>query len=253
MIIGIMLSVVFLALVALSYYLAMAFGALITFLAAVLSLIVYLRTRNPYFIAGIMAHIFATAFLIMIALGTWPAQKYVILLLLVFMLSFQVLLIIFGLQKKMKWRSREVLELAARPVGDIKNGFTGRPMHAGTADYSIEELEAFTRFIQKSLIAIPVREKDRTIFIVNLPWGAMISFSRQYRQRTYLAFDHNGKLSVNISQQDYLLYRDRLAFDQLCQSMGALFTDFMEAFKKGESIAVMERFNALKLNIITEG
>lgn len=253
MIIGIVVTVVFLALMALSFSLAMGFGALITISAAILTGIMYIRTRNNYFLPGIAGHLIATPFLIMLALGMYPAYKTIIILLVMLMLAFHTLMILFTLQKKTKWRSREVLELAATPVGEFTNGYTNRPMQAGKANYSIDELLSFSKFIRQHLIAIPLREKERIIFIINIPWGAMVSFNSRYLDRSYVAFDFEGNISVNISQQDYFLYKDRLAFDQLCTSMGQLFIGFMEHFQRGETSIIIDQFNALKMNIITEG
>lgn len=253
MIIGIVVSVVFLFLVSLSYFLAMGFGALITFFAAILTLIVYLRMRNIYFLVSLFAHLFATAFLALIAFNGFEEHRLIAIILAGIMLVFQTLMIIFTFQKKMKWRSREVLEMAASPVADLSNGFTGRPLIAGTANYSAQELHGFNSFIQKNLIAIAVAEKDRVIFIINMPWSAMITFSKRYLDRSYVAFDHDGNVSVSICQQDYFLYHDRLAFDQLCLSLGKLFIEFMEQYQSGDTVGIIDRFNALKLNIITEG
>lgn len=253
MIIAIIASVIFLFLLAFSFIVAMGFGALITFAAAMLTLIVYIRMHNHYFIVSILAHLAATAFLLGIALGGIEKFKPWLILLAGIMLIFQTLMIIYIMQKKMKWRSREVLEMAAIPIDDVKNGFTRRPLQAGRADYSPEELIAFASFLRKSLIAIPVRETNRIIFIVNIPWNRLLFSIMRYEDRTWIAFDNDGNVSVNISQDDYFMYRDQLAFDQLCHSLGKLFIDFLERYKNEEMVYIIDRFNALKLNIITEG
>jgi hypothetical protein len=49
------------------------------------------------------------------------------------------------------------------------------------------------------------------------------------------------------------MYRDQLAFDQLCHGMGNLFISFLDQYRKGYELLIIDQFNALKLNIITEG
>lgn len=137
MIIGIVVTVVFLFLLILSFRIAMGFGALITFSAAILASI-----------------ILATSFLFCIAIGGIEKFKPLLIIIAGLMVIFQTLMIIFILQRKMKWRTREVLELA---------------------------------------------------------------------------------------------------FDQLCQALGNLFIDFMDKFLNGEGEKIIDKFNSLKLNIITEG
>jgi hypothetical protein len=253
MILGIVVTVVFMVLIVLSYPLAMSFGALITFSASILSLIVYSRTRNNAFLIGVIAHLLATAFLIQISLGLFHTKGLYIILTAALMLAFQTLMIIYGVQKKMKWRSREILELAAQNIEGESNSFTNRPMHIGQADYSPDLIHSFSNFIRKNLIAVPVRERERIVFIINMPWEKFISYNRQYWKFSYVAFDYEGDVSVNITQQDYFMYRDQLAFDGLCQSMGSLLISFLEKYKKGEEIWIIDQFNALKLNIIIEG
>ena len=205
MIIGIVVSVVFLFLLTLSFMIAMGFGALITLSAGILALIVFVRTHNTYFIVSILAHLFATAFLLLISLGFIENNKPVLIGLAALMLIFQTLMIIFSLQKKMKWRSREVLEIAALPVQEIKNGFTHRPLQAGIAEYSPRELQNFSSFIRQNLIAIPIRESKRIVFIINIPWSRLLLNNKLYEDRSWIAFDHEGNVSVNISQDDYFL------------------------------------------------
>jgi hypothetical protein len=42
-----------------------------------------------------------------------------------------------------------------------------------------------------------------------------------------------------------------LAFDQLCTSLGQLFIEFFELYKKGEGIRVIDRMDDLKLPVLS--
>ena len=113
MILGIVASAVFLFLIIFSFQLAMGFGALITLSAALLTGIAYIRTRNKAFLIAILAHLFATAFLVQIALIMHSPNLSILVPTAVLMLTFQTLMIIYALQKKMKWRSwRKLLRIS---------------------------------------------------------------------------------------------------------------------------------------------
>ena len=77
--------------------------------------------------------------------------------------------------------------------------------------------------------------------------------SKRYHDRTWVVFTYDGKIIVNIQQEDYFLYEDLLAFDKLCKSLGKLFMEFFEEFRAGKQYQIIYRLNALNLNIITEG
>jgi hypothetical protein len=55
---------------------------------------------------------------------------------------------------------------------------------------------------------------------------------------------------VHISQKDYLNYREPLAFDKLCESLGRLFIEFAEQHRNGEGVRIIDRMNALQMNIL---
>lgn len=252
-IIGIIATSCFLFLLIFSFRLAMGFGVLITSFAAILSLIIMIRTHNVYFIVSFLAQLLATAFLLTIAIFGIEEIKPFLVAIAGLMVVSMTMMLIFIFQKKMKWRTREVMEMAAQPVDDIKDGFTSRPLQAARADYAVDELRDFASFISKSMIAIPIHEASRTIFVVNIPLGRLLFFNKDYRDRSWVSFDHEGNISASISQVDYFQYRDDLAFDQLCDSLGKLFYKFFEDYRAGKGQRVIDRFNAMKLNIITEG
>ena len=86
-----------------------------------------------------------------------------------------------------------------------------------------------------------------------IPFTRLLTFNNSYADRTWVSFDEDGNVTVNISQDDYYMYREQWAFDQLCASLGNLFIDFMEQYRNGSEALIIHRMNALNLNIITEG
>ena len=49
--------------------------------------------------------------------------------------------------RKVKWRKREILELAAFPVNENTNGFSERPKPVGKKDFKHNEILEFAHFL----------------------------------------------------------------------------------------------------------
>jgi len=161
-----------------------------------------------------------------------------------------ILLIYIVLTRKAKWRGREIFELAGESVDETGNGYTSRPRPVGKVDYSPEQMRAFARFCARHLIALPyVTSKNFTLVPIKMgdEYGRLLGLSGDYRDATWVNFDVNGEVSVHIAQKDYLDFRESLAFDQLCASLGQIFIDFFDHFNKGEGIRVIDRMDELKI------
>lgn len=252
-ILGIISIITFLLLMVFSYKLGMGFGAIVCLCAAFVSFVILTRTKNTYFIPMLTGQLSAVILMSLAAFTDVKEMLYLVLPFVIIMAASFTVMFVFTFQRKLKWRTREMLELAAQPVEDKTNGLTNRPMPIGRVEGSRADIIAFARFISKSLIAIPVVEQNRIVFIINIPMSSLLKFSNNYHDRSWVAFDYDGNVSVNLRQMDYYLYRDQLAFDQLCQSLGNLFIEFMDQYTHGQEHLIIDRLNALNLNIITEG
>jgi len=82
-------------------------------------------------------------------------------------------------------------------------------------------------------------------------FGRLLGLSGDYRDATWVNFDNEGEVSVHISQRDYLEYREPLAFDQLCASLGQVFIDFFELYQKGEGVRAVDRMDDLRIGIFS--
>jgi len=72
----------------------------------------------------------------------------------------------------------------------------------------------------------------------------------KFRQsRSWIAFDFQGYVTVNISRRDYLDYKEELSFDQLCDNLGKLFIKFLEYYRKGEAERIVYKLNELGLGL----
>ncbi len=224
----------------------------LVFLYALFSYATWLRTRNPgYFWSGVYQTAIGIFFL---SHASDPFQGPLSLVgrvSLVATIFSGIILAYIILTKKMKWRGREVLELAAMNVEETGEGYTPRPLPLGKLEYSKQELLSFARFMHRNLIAATYRERER-IFMVPIKLGDEFYYMFRLRdpvqEETWVSFDFDGNLSVNIAQKDYLEFREGLSFDQLCDGLGQLFVEFFEAFRSGEAVRVIERMDSLKLS-----
>ena len=163
---------------------------------------------------------------------------------------FGVLIIYLAATKKIKWRGREIFELAAEPVDAVGDGYTPRPRPIGKVEFTKQEILAFARFAAKNLISI-VYYGPRQATFVPVKMGDEYTYpfrlSGSHHETTWINFDFEGEVSVHIAQKDYLDYKEPLDFDRLCESLGQLFVEFIELHKKGEGVRIIDRMDALRL------
>jgi hypothetical protein len=137
---------------------------------------------------------------------------------------------------------RRILERAARPVDDAKNGFTQRPYPSGKAVYSKGEIFGFAEFLKSHLIAIPFVESNGIALAFPDDWlGRLYDMHGSYLDDTRVIFQFNGQVSAQITEKDYKKYHEELTFDQLCSSLGNMFIEFMELYKNGEGDRILEK------------
>ncbi len=170
------------------------------------------------------------------------------------LLFFAVVLGYLAFTRRLKWRGREVFELAAAAVEEEGDGYTARPRPVGRLEYSPQQMQDFARYTARHLIALPYRTSQNVTLVpikMGEEFGRLTGLSGDYRDATWVNFDANGEVSVHIAQKDYLDYRQPLAFDPLCASLGQVFIDFFELFSKGEGVRIIDRMDDLRLGIMS--
>ncbi len=213
--------------------------------------IIYLRTRNTGYLA-------VTGFLLAACLLVISAPSAIIDkddpgLTPIFLVIMYILMLVCGylvINRKLRWRGEEVFELAAMPVEDIGDSFSARPRPAGKVPVSKTEMIRFVEFMTINLVAFAFREENRVVFVLTLPGNDLSYFlgtKKDYLEDTWVAIDYDGNITVNITEEDYLLFKMDLDFDQLCQSLGDLFGEFLELSKQGQESRIIDRMNALRL------
>jgi hypothetical protein len=231
-----------------------AFYALgsIYLLVSVMPIITYLRTRSEGYLAVAIFTLFAG----LVCISAPPAIKdksnpgltpvFLVLMYISMMVTFYM-----TFNRKLRWRGEEVFELAALPIEDIGDSFTARPRPAGQVAVSKTEMIRFVDFVTRNLIAFPFKEENRVVFVLTLPnrnFPYVLGIKKNYLEDTWAAVDYDGNITVNITEEDYLLFKKDLDFDQICQSLGDVFSEFLELSKNGQESQIIDRMNALRLN-----
>jgi len=163
-------------------------------------------------------------------------------------------LVYMAAQKKLKWRGREILELAAEPVTESNNGFTSRPLASIKTEYSKNTILDFARFLSKNLIALAYCEKDRVVFVpvmMGEEYRHVLGIHPNDENSTWISLDYGGKVTVSIAQKDYLRYKENLTFNELCESLGRLFVEFLELYSKGEGARIIDRMDNLRMSVFS--
>jgi hypothetical protein len=245
----------------LGVFAAFYFLGVVFFFASFLPLLTFWRTRNAGFLAAGL-YLFLSAMLCVsapTAIRNKPDIGLVPLFLVGVYVSGIVTAYLF-FNRKLKWRGQEIFELAGMQVEETGDNFTARPRPAGQVPVSKTEMIRFVDFITSNLIAFPITEENRVVFVLTLPGndlryllgyndlGRILGSKKDYMDDTWVAIDFDGKISVNITQEDYLLFKQDLAFDQLCQALGNVFAEFLELSQNGQEHQIIDRMNALRLS-----
>jgi hypothetical protein len=245
-------SLIIMALIGIFFGVKVAFTSLAIFYwgLSVYTFIGFLRTSNANFIiptlfqffAGFVAYTFEPK-----SSGNSPPFLMFAVLATIVFLVWVILLVV---TKKIKWRGREVLEMAAAPVEETGNGYTSRPLPAGKVEFSQEQIMEFATFARRHLIAVSYVGKDKIIFVpvmMGREFGFIMGLKNDYTDETWVSFDFDGNVTVNICHRDYLEYIENLSFEQLCTSLGNLFVEFIDMHLRGEGVRIIDRMDAVRV------
>ena len=147
------------------------------------------------------------------------------------------------------WKGNQLLELAAIGVDQTNNAYTERPFPVREIDFTKDEILALAAYFRRNLIGVHYRDGDKFYFVPVNNSAAMDLFLQpgfNVIEDTWVAFDPKGMVSVHISRKVYLSYRENLAFDQLCSNLGNLFIEFLDDYRKGEDVRIMDKLNTVK-------
>lgn len=224
----------------------------ITFSAySIFSILAYFRTHNIAYLAAFLFQALMAAYCLtnpkgLISIGSKEKAFFFYFCGLIV----GVWLVYLMASQKGKWKGRNIFELVARNVNETVNGYTERPRPAGKMEYTKSELFGFAEYVRKNLIAVPYIENNSIVFVpvkMGDEHAFVLGYAGSYNYYTWVSFDFEGNVSTSISRKDYLAYREEFSFDQLCDSLGKLFIEFMEYYKKDENERIMHRLLSVKM------
>lgn len=181
-------------------------------------------------------------------------QTHLSKLLLVITVFLLIILLVMLFTRKTQWRGRDILELIAANIDEGKDTYTDRPRPIAKLELTRDEVENFAEFLKRNLVAMPYYEQERILFVpvrMGQEYFYLFNNNVKYWDKTWVAFDFDGKVSAHISKKDYLEYRKNLDFDPLCESLGKLFIDFFEYMKKDESTRIIDTLNEVKIGFFS--
>ncbi len=238
---------------------AIAMGILMLLYSALFGFWSFYKTRNFYFlISAFYLLAFGLIFFFIDIKGNLRSPVLIVSdelkLSLLFCYFFMFWLIYIGYRKKLKYRGREVMELAARDVEEGPESYTERPRPAGVVDYSKYDIIDFANHLKSNLVCMPFEEKNR-VLLVPVKMGDEFDFlynpNYDYLSKTWISFNFDGQVSVHISRKDYLDYKEDLAFDHLCESLGRLLITFADFYIRGDKVRIIDRLNSVKVGLFS--
>jgi len=217
------------------------------------------KSNNSYFLISALYMITIGIFLILFEApdnfgGPKPKFSTETKIALVFFYFFALWLALVAYKKKLKYRGREILELAAWDVEEGPESYTERPRPAGVVEYSKYDIIDLGNHLKKILVCYPFLEETRVVLVpikMGEEFELLYKPNYDYLSKTWIAFDFDGQVSVHISRKDYLDYKDDLAFDHLCESLGQLMITFADFYMQGNKVRIIDRLNSVKVGLFS--
>ena len=224
---------------------AWAFLAFCAFTA--LAAVAWSRTRSTGYLASTL-YLAACSLMLAVRVGVIPGDREVAPAFGILLMASIVFLVFVLLTRQAKWRGRDILELAALPVQDRVESFSGRPRPSGRGDFDRADVLEFAAFARRRQLAMTYAEPGRVVFVplrMGKEFGYLFRRRPDYVNDTWVAFHDDGQVTVNVSHEDYREFREDLDFDQLCQSLADVFLGFFEMHRKGQDSRILDRLDAM--------
>jgi hypothetical protein len=213
------------------------------------------RTHNIYYLFSGLFTLTYSGFLGFVpTIGVFSENKAIAFTCLFIAVGFGIAAFSQVIMRNHKWRGRDLFELIARNVDTEANGFTSRPHPVGNIECTRYELISFVKYLQSKLVGLVLID-DKKIYLVPVKSGHEYSmiFKSGYRllEGSWISFQDDGQISVQISKADYLDYMEPLSFNQLCKSMGEQYIEFFTQYKNGEEIRIIDKLNSANTGIFS--
>lgn len=146
-------------------------------------------------------------------------------------------------QERFESKARRLLKLAADSIDETSAGFTTRPYSAGKADYSIEDIQGFARFLKSKHVINPIYHNEGVYMTFST--GRSILKKSEPSRVSYVLFSKDGELSVHMAAFDYKQYTRKFTFDQLCSSLGTTFHRFLKYYNEGHEERIIHELKSV--------
>lgn len=234
-------------------------GGIMIFYGIMLGFWAFYKTGNNYFLITFFYMLSFGLLLIFMDLPSdfnGPAPKFTdeMKAALLFVYFFMFWLMYVAYKRGLKYKGREVMELAAWDVEEGPESYTERPRPAGTVDYSKYDIIDFANYLKKILVCMPYIEENRVLLVpikMGEEFNVLYNPNYDYLSKTWISFDFDGQVSVHISKKDYLDYKEDLAFDHLCESLGKLMITFADFYMKGDKVRIMDRLRTVRIGLFS--
>jgi len=234
-------------------------GGIVIFYSLAFSFWSFRKSNNSYFLISTLYLITLGIFLILFEVpdnlgGPKPKFSTETKVALLFFYFFGLWLAYVTNRKKLKYRGREVLELAAWDVEEGPESYTERPRPAGVVEYSKYDIIDFGDYLKKILVCHPFLEENRLVMVpikMGDEFELLYKTNYNYLSKTWIAFDFEGQVSVHISKKDYLDYKEDLVFDHLCESLGQLMITFADFYMRGDKVRIIDRLSTVKTGLFS--
>ena len=152
----------------------------------------------------------------------------------------------FYCHERFEINSRRLFRLASQLIYSSDDGFTERPYSGGKVDCTKDELLGFARFLHGNYIVMPFYYENNVCLSFSMNKSLMVIADGKEVSHVIIGFD--GSITVKVSERDYLDYRTRLSFDQLCASIGDIFSRFLDYYRKGLESRIAIELKSAKQN-----
>jgi len=139
---------------------------------------------------------------------------------------------------KFESNARRLFKLASESLVDVSNGYTNRPYSAGKSSISNEEVKGFARYLKSKWIAMP-QFTDQGLYLI-FSMGISVLVHPEPQEVSYVLLSKNGNMTVHISEFDYKQYREKITFDQLCDSIGNIYKQFEKYYADGNENRILD-------------
>jgi len=222
---------------------------------SVVSLFFFIRTLNISYLAAAIFQVLIAFYMATLPVGVLPySDKRVSTFFYLCGFAVALWMLYLAINKKSRWKGREVFELAAINIRPSTHGYTERPRPVGKVVCTHSELHGLADYLKRNLVALAYWDNSTVYFVpvrMGQEYSMVLGLSPHYFQKSWISFDKEGNVTVKISRKDYYQYMEELEFDQLCQNMGDLFIEFFEDYQKGDELRIINKLDSVGMNFFS--